>query len=130
MENPVASTFVPLSHCYISGSSTQPISTWNADAVVSLREKLKLNVLLHMGLIDKLAKAAGGFMSHYEEQAVREVSGNIERMDRVIHILLGKGDDDFLTFCKILRESSNSTWADELERMAEWFKNSGNGMYK
>ena len=129
MENPIANGCAPLSHCYFLGSSTQPMSTWNADAVVSLREKLKLNVLLHMGLIDKLAKTAGGFMSHYEEQMVRQTSSNIEGMDRVTDILCGKGDDDFHTFCKILRESSNSTWADELERMAEWFKKRGNGMY-
>lgn len=103
------------------------MSAWNEDAIVSLREKLKLNIFLDMGLIDKLAKAAGGFMSRYEEQRVRELSSNIERMDKLIDILCGKGDNDFQTFCKILRESNNITWAVELERKAEWFRRRGEG---
>ena len=104
------------------------MSAWNDDAIVSLREKLKLNIVLDMGLINKLAKVAGGFMSRYEDQMVRELSGNIERMDKVIDTLRGKGDDDFQTFCKILRESNNITWADELQRNAEWFKRRGEGI--
>lgn len=75
------------------------MSSWNDCALVSLKEDLKLNVLLGTGLMDKLEKAAGGFMNRNEAQAVEGKSNNTERMDCVIAILRGKGDDDFQSFC-------------------------------
>ena len=63
------------------------MSLWNDDALVSLKERLKLNVSMNTGLSDILEKAAGGFMSRTEAQMVRRLPSNIEQIDNVIEIL-------------------------------------------
>ena len=110
---------------YISEGRTSPMSQWNDDALVYLREKLMLNVLMSTGLSSKLEKVTGGFMSRGEAQMVRQLPNSREQIDRVIDILRGKGEEDFQTFCVMLRESNNAVWADELEREAEHFKAQG-----
>ena len=102
-----------------------PMSPWNDDALVSLRERLKLNVSMNTGLTDKLEKAAGGFMSRCEAQMVRELSSHSEQIDRVIEILRGKTNKDFVTFCTMLRETNHVVWAVELEKEVEQFKKRG-----
>ena len=105
------------------------MSSWNDDSLVSLRESLKLNVLMRTGLINKLEKAAGGFMSRSEAQKVRGLSSDSEQIDEVIEILRGKRDEDFCTFCTILRESNYGNWAAALEREAQQLrKERGRGM--
>ena len=103
----------------------QRMSPWNHQALVSLRADLKLRVLMETGLGDKLEKAAGGFMDEHEAQTVREQPGNIKQMDKVIDILLGKADKDFTTFLKMLRDSNNKVWSEELEKRAEQFREEG-----
>ena len=95
------------------------MSPWNRDALVSLREKLQLCVLMETGLCNRLEEAAGGFMNDFEAATVREQSGNIQQMGKVIDILCGKGGKDFSTFLQMLQGSNNAVWADELERKAE-----------
>lgn len=75
---------------------------WNRDALVSLQENLKLKVRIQPGLVNKLQKAAGGFMSDAEAQAVMSKQSNAEQMGELIRILLGKGNADFRTFCTML----------------------------
>ena len=94
------------------------MSTWNDAALVALKERLKLNLSMNTGLSNKLEKAAGGFCSRYEAQEIRELSSNHEQIDRVIEILRGKANEDFCTFCTMLRETNNDVWADELEKAA------------
>ena len=101
------------------------VHPWNHQALVSLRGDLKLRVLMETGLRDKLEKVAGGFMDELEAQTVKEQPGNIKQMDKVIDILLGKADKDFTTFLKMLRDSNNEVWAEELEKRAEQFKKEG-----
>ena len=103
-------------------SPAHPMSPWNRGALVSLRENLQLNVLIATGLGNRLDKAAGGFMNKFETATVREQSGNIQQMGKVIDILCGKGDKDFSTFLQMLRGSNNEVWAEELERKAEELK--------
>ena len=79
-----------------------PMSPWNRDALVSLREKLQLRVLMETGLCNRLEEAAGGFMNELEAATVREQSGNIQQMGKVIDILCGKSDKDFSTFLQML----------------------------
>ena len=98
------------------------MSPWNRDALVSLREKLQLYVLTETGLNNRLDKAAGGFMTEFETATVREQSGNIQQMGKVIDILCGKGDKDFSTFLQMLRGSNNEVWAEELEKKAKKLK--------
>ena len=94
------------------------MSPWNRDALVSLRENLQLNVLMDTGLNNRLVEAAGGFMNRFEAATVRQQSGNIEQMGKVIDILCGKSDKDFSTFLQMLQGSNNQVWAKELERKA------------
>ena len=73
---------------------------------------------MNTGLIDMLQKAAGGFMSQAEAQAVESKPNNAEQMGELIRILLGKRNAVFKTFCTMLRQSNNGLWAEELERKA------------
>ena len=109
----------PLALLGFSDGSSGPMSPWNNDALVSLKERLKLNVSMNTGLSDRLEKAAGGFMSRPEAQMVRELSSNIDRVGKVIETLLGKRNEDFATFCTMLQETNHVVWADELEKQAE-----------
>ena len=98
------------------------MSPWNRDALVSLRDKLQLCVLMETGLGNRLEEAAGGFMNEFEAATVREQSGNIQQMGKVIDILCGKGDKDFSTFLQMLRGSNNEVWAEELEKKVKKLK--------
>ena len=113
----------PLSQ--ISDVSFGPMSPWNDDALVSLRERLKLNVSMNTGLTDKLEKAAGGFMSRREAQIIKELSSNSEQIDRVIETLRGKTNNEFDTFCTMLQETNHVVWAVELKKEAKRLKKGG-----
>ena len=119
---------VPLS-CCSTDSDTGPMEEWNRDALVSLQGDLKLNVIMKTGLIDKLQMAAGGFLSRAEAQAVESKPSNAEQMGELIRILLGKGNADFRTFCRMLRHSNYSVWADQLERRAREFSKREPGVH-
>ena len=56
------------------------------------------------------------------ELAVLSKASNVEQMGELISILLGKSDADFGTFCVMLRDVGYAVWAYELEKKAEWFK--------
>ena len=77
---------------------------------------------MNTGLSDKLEKAAGGFMDHDEAQTVTEERGRRAQIERLIEILRGKRDEDFTCFIRMLRDTNNSVWADQLEKNAEQFK--------
>ena len=111
-----------VSSCVLFFSTAHPMSPWNRDALVSLREKLQLRILIGTGFGNRLEKAAGGFMNEFEAATVREQPGNTQQMGKVIEILLGKGDKDFSTFLQILRKTNNEVWAEEIERKAEEFR--------
>ena len=114
-----------VSWCVLVLSAVHPMSPWNHQALVSLRADLKLHLLMETGLGDKLEEAAGGFMNRFEAQTVREQLGNMKQMDKVLDILLGKANKDFATFLKMLWDSNNKVWAEELEKRAEQFKEEG-----
>ena len=111
-----------LSFCAITYSAAQPMSPWNIDALVSLQGDLKLKVLMSTGLSDKLQIAAGGFLNAAEAQQVSKQHGNDEQIAKLIEILKGKQDKDFITFLSMLQDTNNEVWAKELEKRAEKFK--------
>ena len=119
----------PFALFVFSDGSSGPMSPWNDAALVSLRERLKLNVSMNTGLSDRLEKAAGGFMSEHEAKMVREptTASNMEKIEKIIEILRGKTNEDFATFCTMLRETNHVVWADELEKEAERFKRERKG---
>ena len=47
---------------------------------------------------------------------------NAEQMGELIQILLGQRNADFKIFCRMLRQSNNALWANELERTAKQFR--------
>ena len=112
---------VPLS-CCSTDSDTGPMEEWNRDALVALQGELKKNVIVNNGLNNKLQKATGGFMNEEEAQVVESKPSNAEQMGELIRILLGKGNEDFSTFCRMLRQSNYSVWSDQLERRAREFR--------
>ena len=118
----VLSLSILFSTLHLSFSTARPMSSWNKDALVSLRERLQVYVLMETGFGNRLEKAAGGFLSYFEACVVREQSGNTNQIQKVIEFLLGKTDEDFVTFLEMLRASNNKVWADELERIAKAFK--------
>ena len=83
---------------------------------------------MNTGLSDRLEKAAGGFLSGPEAQMVRRLPSNIEQIEKIIETLRGKRNEDFATFCVMLRETNHVVWADELEKEAERFKRERKGM--
>lgn len=94
------------------------MADWNKDALDALKEKLGENVIIKIGLNNKLNKAAGGFMKRGEVLSVESKGSNAEQMAELITILHGKTNADFKTFCRILHESNWHGWADELEKKA------------
>ena len=117
-----------VSWCVLVLSAAHPMSPWNHQALVSLRADLKLHVLMETGLGDKLEKAAGGFMDKHEAERVRQERTNMERMDKLIQILLSRSNEDFATFLEMLRDTNNGTWAHQLEERAEQFSQRQAGM--
>ena len=110
-------------------SAVHPMSPWNHQALVSLRADLKLRVLMETGLGDKLEKAAGGFMDEHEAERVRQERTNMEQMDKLIQLLLGKSNEDFATFLKMLQDTNNGTWAHQLVERAKQFSQRQAGTY-
>ena len=98
---------------------------WNIDALKALKAELKENVIMKHGLSDKLEIAAGGFMNTGEALAVLSMPSNAEQIGELIHILCGKKDADFVTFCQMLRICNYDVWADQLERKAREFSKKG-----
>ena len=82
------------------------MADWNKDALDALKERLKENVIIDIGLGDKLNKAAGGFMNRGEVKSVESKGSNAEQMAKLIEILQGKTNADFKIFCRILRDSN------------------------
>ena len=98
---------------------------WSIDALNALKADFKLKINMNHGLSDKLEIAAGGFMTAREAQAVLSRPSNAEQMEELLRILCGKREADFTTFCKMLRKSNNSVWADTLEGKAREFREQG-----
>ena len=99
-----------------------PMEDWNKEALIALTAELKENVIVANGLCDKLQGPAGGFMSGMEAKVVTSKQNNAEQMGELIEILLGKSDEDFGTFCTMLRKVNYEVWANKLEEKAGEFK--------
>ena len=100
-----------------------PMAKWNASALVALKGKLKSNITM-IELGDMLPRSAGGFMNAAEALSVTAKTGDVEQVGQIIKILQGKGDEDFATFCRMLRQCNYEVWARELELTAERSKTS------
>lgn len=90
------------------------MDTWKKHALVSLESDLKENLSL-VGLMSRLECPAGGFMTEDERTSVDEVQGDSKKIVKIIKILKGKGNKDFDTFLKLLRESGNEVWAEKID---------------
>ena len=98
-----------------------PMAEWNANALVALKGKLKNNIKM-IKLIDMLERPAGGFMNTAEALSVTAKRGDVKQVCQIIKILKGKGDEDFATFCHMLRQCNYEVWARQLELTAEMNK--------
>ena len=59
---------------------------WNRAALVSLQGELECKVMLKTGLVDRLQKAAGGFMDEREELQWRVSQAHAEQMGDLVLI--------------------------------------------
>ncbi|MCY4472939.1 MAG: hypothetical protein OXC07_09030 [Kistimonas sp.] len=97
------------------------MSQAKADAIEAMRETLKTYVMTSVSLVDKVHRAAGGFMDSGETQRVQEKSGDMGKMEEILNILRTKGDREFGVFVALLRQTNNGHWGDELEQKAQAF---------
>ena len=100
------------------------MTEWHQAALVALQGDLKLKVKM-IQLSDMLERSAGGFMDRAEVLSVKAKEGDMEKMDELIRILLGKEDMAFYTFCDLLQRSNYEVWARELKLEAERLKTGG-----
>ena len=101
-----------------------PMTEWHQAALVALQGSLKLNVKMFQ-LSGMLGRPAGGFMDRAEVLRVKAKAGDMEQMEELINILLGKEDMAFYTFCDLLQRSNYEVWARELKSAAERLKTVG-----
>ena len=99
-----------------SGAYADPMSEARRGAIEVLRPRLKLNVNVKAGLEDRLHQVTGGFMNYEELQAVSEERAPSAKVDKILSILLGKGDKEFDIFLKLLEETNQIAWAQELRQ--------------
>ena len=100
------------------------MTEWHQAGLVALQGRLKLHVKM-IQLSDMLERAAGGFMNRAEALSVKAKTGDMEQMEELINILLGKDDTAFHTFCDMLQRSNYEAWARELKSAAEKLKTVG-----
>ena len=103
-----------------------PMTKRKKDALIALEGKLKTNLSLEE-LIDLLEEPAGGFMTEAEKMTVCDHRNQREKVGRIITILRRKGDQDFDIFIKLLRESGNDVWAEQLEQKVQQLEKKSNG---
>ena len=98
-----------------------PMREWNRGALICLKGDLKLNVKVkESGMLDMLEIPTPlGFLNRAEMQTVAAMGNNMEQMDKVIELLLGKEDKCFGNFCDILTKSNNEVWAHCLRMKAQ-----------
>ena len=94
---------------------------WNRGALTCLKGDLKLNVKVkESGMLDMLEIPTPlGFLNRAEMQTVAAMGNNMEQMDKVIELLLGKEDKCFSNFCDILTKSNNEVLAHCLMMKAQ-----------
>ena len=93
------------------------MDTWKKEALVSLESDLKVNLSL-AGLLSRLERPAGGFMTEDERMSVDEEQGDSKKIVKIINILKKKGNAEFGIFLNMLRKSGNEVWASTIEKSA------------
>ena len=78
---------------------------------------------LRTGIIVKnflpdLHQDAGGFLTDVEFSIVGGRSGQVDKVDELIKILLTKDDKHFDAFCRVLSKQGYRTWSDRLRQAA------------
>ena len=103
---------------------------WNQDALTSLKEDLMVKVnVKDSGIINyltkvptiSLGKPSTGILSHRETMVVQAMVG-MDRMGKIIDMLLGKEDEAFHNFCTILEQCGAGVWSERLKERARAFK--------
>ena len=75
--------------------------------------------LLVRNFLPALHRHAGGFLTDVELSIVGEKSGQVDKVDELIKVLLTKDDRDFDAFCRVLSENGYQPWSERLRRTAK-----------
>ena len=92
-----------------------PIRKWNEVALMTLREELKLSVKVKESRMPEMLAVP----HKAETQTIVAMENDMERMDKIFEILLGKEDECFRNFRYVLTKNNNETWANHLRIKAE-----------
>lgn len=88
-------------------------------AVRQLHPDLRTGLLVR-NFLPALHRDAGGFLTDVEISVVGEKSGQVDKVDELIKILLTKDNRDFDAFCRVLSGNGYSTWSERLRRAAKY----------
>ena len=86
-------------------------------ALVSLLPDLTTGLSLD-GVLPRLERPAGGFMTTTERMKVVSLGSPLECVSEIVDILRKKTNDDFHRFLAILDQSGNEHWSSKLRDKA------------
>ena len=70
-------------------------------------------IVIH--LLPSLHIDAGGFLTDVEDATIKESSGNVKQVDKLIDVLLNKKDKAFDCFCSMLEEKGYQACSNSLK---------------
>ena len=98
-------------------SSSGCMSSHFDEALVLVLPDLRTGLSLD-GVLPRLERPAGGFMTKSERMQVESLSSPLERVSEIVGILRKKTNDDFHRFLAILDQSGNEHWSARIRDKA------------
>ena len=92
---------------------------WKRDALLRHEDYLTANLKLD-SLLFRLDN--GGFMTVEEKTSVEAEEGQNKQVIKMVAILRQKGNEEFVTFLNLLKETGNVLVASKLEKSAQQYK--------
>ena len=107
--------------CYVQCAYFQIVVTAMDDvyssALISMETRLR-DCLSMVGVVSRLERPAGGFLSWDERRLVESIPFEPDRISKLVELLRKKSNDDFHRFCRILNETGNEHLSRELKQKA------------
>ena len=108
--------------CYVQGTYFQIVATAMDDvyisALISMETRLR-DCLSMVGVVSRLERPAGGFLSWDERRLVESIPFEPDQISKLVELLRKKSNDDFHRFCRILDKTGNEHLSVELRQKVE-----------